>query len=186
MPTTNIAPYAKQRFFDAVGLPLAGGKLFTYAAGTTTKQNSYTDSTGATPNTNPIILDAAGYCNLWLDQSLAYKLTLSPSTDTDPPTNPIWTVDQLNTSASPVLAALAASSGASLVGGSILVVANLAALKAITNYTAPGIVLMLGYASQGDGAWGIFWWNSTDATADNGGTVIQPSAAPATGRWNKL
>ena len=116
MPTTNIAPYAKQRFFDAVGLPLAGGKLFTYAAGTTTKQNSYTDSTGATPNTNPIILDAAGYCNLWLDQSLAYKLTLSPSTDTDPPTNPIWTVDQLNTSASPVLTALAASSGSSLVG----------------------------------------------------------------------
>ena len=116
MPTTNIAPYEKQRFFDAAGLPLAGGKLFTYAAGTTTKQNSYTDSTGATPNTNPIILDAAGYCDLWLDQSLAYKLTLSPSTDTDPPTNPIWTVDQLNTSASPVLTALAASSGSSLVG----------------------------------------------------------------------
>jgi len=115
MPTTNIAPYEKQRFFDAAGLPLAGGKLFTYAAGTTTKQNSYTDSTGATPNTNPIILDAAGYCNLWLDQSLAYKVTLSPSTDTDPPTNPIWTVDQLNTSASPVLAALAASPGSSLV-----------------------------------------------------------------------
>lgn len=116
MPTTNIAPYEKQRFFDAAGIPLAGGKLFTYAAGSTTKQNSYTDSTGATPNTNPIILDAAGYCNLWLDQSLAYKLTLSPSTDTDPPTNPIWTVDQLNTSASPVLTALAASSGSSLVG----------------------------------------------------------------------
>ena len=114
--TANIAPYEIQRFFDAVGVPLAGGKLFTYAAGTTTKQTTYKDSTGGTPNTNPIILDSAGYCNLWLDATLAYKFTLSPATDTDPPTNPIWTVDQLNTSASPVLTTLAASSGSSLVG----------------------------------------------------------------------
>ena len=114
--TANIAPYEIQRFFDAAGVPLAGGKLFTYAAGTTTKQTTYKDSTGGTPNTNPIILDSAGYCNLWLDATLAYKFTLSPSTDTDPPTNPIWTVDQLNTSTSPVLTALAASSGSSLVG----------------------------------------------------------------------
>ena len=114
--TANIAPYEIQRFFDAAGVPLDGGKLFTYAAGTTTKQTTYKDSTGGTPNTNPIILDSAGYCNLWLDATLAYKFTLSPATDTDPPTNPIWTVDQLNTSASPVLTALAASSGSSLVG----------------------------------------------------------------------
>jgi len=114
--TANIAPYEIQRFFDAAGVPLDGGKLFTYAAGTTTKQTTYKDSTGGTPNTNPIILDSAGYCNLWLDATLAYKFTLSPATDTDPPTNPIWTVDQLNTSASPVLTAIAASSGSSLVG----------------------------------------------------------------------
>ena len=114
-PTVVVSPDAKQRFFDATGIPLSGGKLFTYAAGSTTKQNTYTDSTGATPNANPIILDSAGYANVWLDQTLIYKYTLSPATDTDPPTNPIWTIDNVNGSTLP-LTALAASSGSSLVG----------------------------------------------------------------------
>lgn len=97
--TVNLAPLAKQRFVDNNGAPLAGGKIFTYQAGTTTKQASYTDSTGAMPNANPILLDSRGECSIWLDQSLVYKLVVAPATDTDPPTNPFWTVD--NVSASP-------------------------------------------------------------------------------------
>lgn len=89
-----------QRFVDGNGNALVGGKLFTYAAGTTTKQATYTDSTGLTPNTNPIILNARGECEVWLNPALAYKMVLSPSTDTDPPTNPIWTVDNVNSSSS--------------------------------------------------------------------------------------
>lgn len=116
MPTVGISPPSRQRFFDAVGAPLAGGKVFTYAAGTTTKQNSYTDSTGATPNTNPIILDSDGYCDMWFDSDLVYKVTLSPATDVDPPTDPIWTVDQLHGSDWATLATFAASGGSALVG----------------------------------------------------------------------
>lgn len=48
------------QFFDNNGDPLEGGKVFTYAAGTTTKQATYTDSTGASAAPNPIQLDAAG------------------------------------------------------------------------------------------------------------------------------
>jgi len=121
MATVNLAPLAKQRFVDNNGNPLAGGKVFTYAAGTTTKQASYTDSTGSTPNANPVLLDARGEASIWLDQSLAYKVVIAPSTDTDPPTNPIWTQDGIS---APIAAAalnsyialLASASGALSVG----------------------------------------------------------------------
>lgn len=101
--TAQLSPTPVFKGWDNNGLPLVGGKLFTYIAGTTTKQATYTDYTQATPNTNPIILNARGECALWLDPTKSYKLVLSPSTDTDPPTNPLpgWTVDQVNGSLSP-------------------------------------------------------------------------------------
>lgn len=90
-----VAPSPKFRGEDNNGNPLTGGKLFTYQAGTTTKQATYTDSGGLTPNTNPVILNTRGEADVWMVPGQAYKFTLSPSTDGDPPTNPIWTVDQL-------------------------------------------------------------------------------------------
>jgi hypothetical protein len=79
MPATvNLAPLAKLRFVDNNGVPLAGGKVFTYAPGSTTKQATYTDAGGATPNPNPVILDSRGEAAIWFDQTLAYKVTLSP------------------------------------------------------------------------------------------------------------
>ncbi len=93
--TAVLSPAPKQLFLDNNGRPLVGGKLFTYIAGTTTKRNTFTDSTGLTPNANPTILDYRGEASIWLPPNLGYKYVLAPSTDTDPPTNPIWTVDQL-------------------------------------------------------------------------------------------
>lgn len=90
----NLSPLPIQKFFSNDGAPLAGGKLFTYAAGTTTKIATYTDAGGAL-NTNPIILDFRGECRLWIDPDLSYKLTLAPANDTDPPGSPIWTVDNI-------------------------------------------------------------------------------------------
>lgn len=97
MTVENVSPLPKLRFVDNNGNALSGGLLFTYSAGTTSKLTTYTDSTGGTPNANPIILDTRGECNCWLPPGTAYKFTLAPATDTDPPTNPIWTVDQLTT-----------------------------------------------------------------------------------------
>ena len=51
---------AAAQFFTNNGVILSGGKLYTYAAGTTTPKASYTSSSGATAHTNPIILDSAG------------------------------------------------------------------------------------------------------------------------------
>jgi prepilin-type processing-associated H-X9-DG protein len=93
--TDLLAPSPKFRAEDNNGNPLTGGKLFTYQAGSTTKTPTYTDSTGGTPNTNPVILDTRGEANVWMVPGQAYKFTLSPSTDSDPPTGPIWTVDNI-------------------------------------------------------------------------------------------
>lgn len=53
-------------FNDDLGLPLIGGQVFTYDAGTSTPRDSYSDALFTTPNTNPIILDDAGSCELYL------------------------------------------------------------------------------------------------------------------------
>jgi len=97
---TVLTPSAKMQFFAASGIPLAGGLLYTYAAGTTTPSATYTDSSGGTANSNPIVLDARGEANVWLGAA-TYKFKLCDSTNTE-----IWTVDNISapTSAlSPVL-----------------------------------------------------------------------------------
>lgn len=77
------------------GAPAAGFKLFTYQAGTTTKQATWTDSTQTVQNANPIILDSQGGANVWGDPSLTYKFVWAPANDTDPPSSPIRTVDNI-------------------------------------------------------------------------------------------
>ena len=90
MATTSLSPTPKLQFFDLNGAPLSGGKLYTYAAGTTTPLASYTDSTGNIANTNPIILDSRGEANVWLSGDV-YKFALYDSTNVL-----IWTVDNIN------------------------------------------------------------------------------------------
>jgi len=71
------------QFFTNSGVPLSGGKLYTYAAGTTTPKTSYTSSSGATSHTNPIILDSAGRVpggEIWITAP-PYKFVLNTSTD---------------------------------------------------------------------------------------------------------
>lgn len=95
MPTVVLTPWPVSQFFDNNGRPLVGGKLFTYEAGTSTKLATYVDSGGVSQNANPIILDYRGEADIWIPPNVAYKFVLAPANDTDPPTNPIWTVDDL-------------------------------------------------------------------------------------------
>ena len=75
---------AAAQFFTNTGAVLTGGKLYTYAAGTTTPLTSYTTSVGNVARTNPIVLDAAGRVpsggEIWIT-SVAYKFVLTDSTD---------------------------------------------------------------------------------------------------------
>lgn len=84
---------------DATGAPYPGGRLFFYASGTDTKLDTYSNSGLTIANSNPVVLDSAGrFPNAIFLQNLAYKVVLAPSTDTDPPTAPIWTQDPVYTS----------------------------------------------------------------------------------------
>ena len=115
------SPPPKLQFLDTAGQPLAGGKLYTYAAGTTTPLVTYADSAATTNNTNPIILDSRGEAEIWLEfQSYKFKLTTADDVE-------IWTVDDINTgpytSAAATAAAVtavgliyAASNGSDLIG----------------------------------------------------------------------
>lgn len=95
--TDALAPLVRQLFLNpSTGAPASGFKVFQYAAGTTTKLATFTDSTGATPNTNPILLDSLGECDIWIPVGVSYKFVFSPPTDTDPPTNPVWTRDNIS------------------------------------------------------------------------------------------
>jgi len=85
MTAYNISSFAGAgaQFLDDNGAPLSGGKLYTYAAGTTTPAATYTTTTGSAANTNPIILDAAGRTpnEIWLPVGNLYKFVLKSSTD---------------------------------------------------------------------------------------------------------
>ena len=78
MSNAYLSPILQQSQFDDNGNFLAGGLIWSYAAGTTTPQAVYTDSTAATAWPNPITLDARGECGgeIWLTAGSSYKFVL--------------------------------------------------------------------------------------------------------------
>lgn len=65
-----LLPMPHQQFLDVNGKPLSGGKVYSFISGTSTPQATFTDSTGSTQQSNPIILDAGGFppsgTSIWL------------------------------------------------------------------------------------------------------------------------
>jgi microcystin-dependent protein len=84
MPTVNLSSLAGSgtQFFDDSGVPLAGGLIYTYAAGGTTPLVTYTSSSGVVAHPNPIVLDSAGRINeIWIPEGTSYKFILKSSTN---------------------------------------------------------------------------------------------------------
>jgi hypothetical protein len=69
------------RFFvtDSNNNLLSGGKVFTFEPGTTTDKVAYQDQDFTTPHANPIILDANGSAEIWLDGF--YKINIKDADD---------------------------------------------------------------------------------------------------------
>jgi len=69
------------QFFNNDGTVLAGGKIYTYAAGTSTPKATYTTSAGNIAHANPIILDSSGRVpsgEIWLTSG-TYKFSVFTS-----------------------------------------------------------------------------------------------------------
>ena len=74
---------------DNNGIPLEGGKLYSYAYGSTTPKKLYRDSMGVSEHTNPVILDSRGEATIYGDG--IYRLELYDKDD-----NLIWTTDSIS------------------------------------------------------------------------------------------
>jgi hypothetical protein len=87
----GLTPSPKQQIFGSDGLPLVGGKIYTYAGGTSTPIATYTDFGAGTANTNPIILDSLGQANIWLINTTSYKFIVKDANDVL-----LYTVDNIS------------------------------------------------------------------------------------------
>lgn len=88
----------KPQYVDSTGLPASGYKVFFYVAGSVnTKQNTYTDATGLSANTNPVLLNSLGEppSGIFFTAGQSYKAVFALPTDTDPPSSPLWTIDNI-------------------------------------------------------------------------------------------
>lgn len=186
----SLMPNGKQSYQDNNGNPLAGGRIYTYAAGTSTPLSTYSDAAGVTPNTNPVLLNARGEANIWWGDS-PYKVVVKDASDVE-----IYTQDDMQAPMGRAdLVSSDSGKGAALVGfdGGTLadfmrsknarVVDSIAELKALdkTKFTH---AYASGYYAAGDGGGGAYWYDSADTTsADNGGTVI---VATDGGRWKLI
>lgn len=94
---TKLSPIFQDAQLDANGNPAVGGKIFTYAAGSSSKLAAYQDEAGSVAHSNPIILNSRGEppAPIRLSDQLEYKLVYAPAGDSDPPSSPIRTIDDV-------------------------------------------------------------------------------------------
>jgi hypothetical protein len=79
----------RQTFTAPGGFPCANCLLYSYAAGSTTPLDTYSDSTGLVRNQNPVPLDSSGSASIWTGNN-SYKFVLKTADGT-----PVWTVDNV-------------------------------------------------------------------------------------------
>lgn len=89
MPTGTVMPSPKFTGWNDAGAVIAGGLLYTYLAGTTTPEPTYSDSALTVPNANPIVLDAAGRATVFLAEK-TYKFVLKTAAGAT-----VWTQDNI-------------------------------------------------------------------------------------------
>jgi hypothetical protein len=83
--SVNLSPIGNsEQFFDNNGIPLSGGLLYAYQAGSSTPLATYTTINGTVANANPIVLNSSGRLDneVWLTYGYFYKFVLQTSTGT--------------------------------------------------------------------------------------------------------
>ncbi len=91
---------AGAQFFDGSGVPLAYGFLYSFLAGTTTAEDTWTSHTGSVLNPNPIVLDSEGRVpeEIWGNLAKKYKFRLEDHLHSE-----IWTKDYIYHYITPVV-----------------------------------------------------------------------------------
>ena len=146
---------AGAQFFNDNGKPLSGGKLYSYVAGTTTPTPTFTDSTGGTQRSNPIVLDAAGRIpdtgEVWITTGSFYKFALFTSADV-----PVGDWD--NVGDVDYFAEFAKSNGSSLIG---FLQAGAGAVATTVQFKLRQAISVKDFGAVGD-------WNGTQSVPGTG------------------
>jgi hypothetical protein len=188
------------QIFSNIGIPLQGGFVAVYQAGTNTPVTTYADSTGTTANQNPIPLSPVGRLQsaggtpvaVWIAAGVAHKMVI-----TDSAGNFILGLDNLTAINDPsaLVALLATVSTSSILGGADLIANAMRSYDVIASVRAAqvpnlasGQTLIIdveGGTVMNDGNGGVFYWSPTSVAVDDGRQAIKPNAiiAPAPGRY---
>ncbi len=165
MATASLMPLPKYQALaniNGVLTPINNGYVHAYAAGTTTRKDTFTTSAGDTANTNPVRLNSRGEASIFLGAG-AYDIQLCDSDN-----NEIW--KQLN-----------------IVGSaSNRSVNTLADLRLYQGLSTGEQIETLGYYTIGDNGGNSFYWDSTLSTTDNSGSIIKPTSVSGAGRWVQI
>jgi hypothetical protein len=175
-----------------VGVVLAGGFINTYVGGTVgTAQTTFTDSTGTTPNSNPIPLNIAGRpvsaggapVAIWVPSGSLTKIVITDSTGAF-----ICSLDNIPGLSDPaaLLSLLATVSTSSVTGGADLVANAMRSYDVVASVRAAPVPILAsgqtlvidieGGVLINDGGGGLFQWSATSTATDDGSTVIKPTA----------
>jgi len=79
MANARIVEFLLSGIFDISGNPVSGGSVHSYAAGTDTDKDLYTDAAKTSPATNPVILNASGRAIVYADGN--YKFIVRDADD---------------------------------------------------------------------------------------------------------
>lgn len=145
--TTTLMPLPKQQFLSNLGTPLVGGKVYTYAAGTSNLKATYTDAAGTTPQPNPIPLNLRGEPAAPIFWSGNYKVEVRDLLD-----NVIYTVDNFNTDPANLwglVNQLATTNAAALIG--FLFPGTGAVLRTVSDELNEVLVNVKRFGAKGDG-----------------------------------
>src|SRR5580693_6607212 len=91
-----IMPNPQQQFFTNSGAVCSGCFIYTYVSGSFALQSTFTDDTGTLANTNPIVLNSAGYpqtsmgvqVGIWLQATATYRIVLQSAAHVT-----LWQID---------------------------------------------------------------------------------------------
>lgn len=182
------------QYFTDTGVILSGGKINTYLAGTSTPTTTWTDITGVTPNSNPIVLNSAGRLpnvQVWQQGGVAIKVVITDSNNNviGPTFDQISGIDDFAL-ANSLLGNPASGDGADLVANAMrsydIFSSARAANVPVMQAGQTLIVDFEGGITVADGLGGLFYWNATSTANDDGLNVIKPTSLSGGGRYLRL
>lgn len=116
MAVGTVMPSPVFEGWDDNGDPLNGGLLYTYVAGTSTPQTTYSDVTLLVANANPVVLNSAGRATVFLPLGTTYKFVLKTSAGVT-----IWTQDNIaNVPSSSANLDITGTAGETLTAGQVV------------------------------------------------------------------